>query len=164
MPKYWVKNYFAHGSFPEVGQKQKTEKKEEEDWTMVITMAKLRMAHASTHGARKPPGPISRQIQPYLIKIDFQDNFQTLSAISTVMTNFREQCLRARAFSHFCPLLPPVSNTWPVGQLCQINLYLPLQVFIFPRVLYWVGLEIYRVGEVVMDINMGLCGGGEIKR
>ena len=29
MPKYWVKNYFAHGSFPEVGQKQKTEKKKE---------------------------------------------------------------------------------------------------------------------------------------
>ena len=27
MPKYWVKNYFAHGSFLEVGQKQKTEKK-----------------------------------------------------------------------------------------------------------------------------------------
>ena len=24
---------------------------------MVIIMAKLRMAHASTHGARKPPGP-----------------------------------------------------------------------------------------------------------
>ena len=24
---------------------------------MVITMAKLPMAHASTHGARKPPGP-----------------------------------------------------------------------------------------------------------
>ena len=28
MPKYWVKNYFAHGRFPEVGQKQKTEKRE----------------------------------------------------------------------------------------------------------------------------------------
>ena len=28
MPKYRVKNYFAHGSFPEVGQKQKMEKKE----------------------------------------------------------------------------------------------------------------------------------------
>ena len=28
MPKYWVKNYFAHGSFPEVGQKQKTEERE----------------------------------------------------------------------------------------------------------------------------------------
>ena len=26
MPKYLLKNYFAHGSFPEVGQKQKTEK------------------------------------------------------------------------------------------------------------------------------------------
>ena len=25
---------------------------------MVITMAKLRMAHADTYGARKPPGPI----------------------------------------------------------------------------------------------------------
>ena len=25
---------------------------------LVITMAKLRMAHASPHGARKPPGPI----------------------------------------------------------------------------------------------------------
>ena len=24
---------------------------------MVITMAKQRMVHASTHGARKPPGP-----------------------------------------------------------------------------------------------------------
>ena len=28
MPKYWGKNYFAHGSFQEVGQKQKKEKKE----------------------------------------------------------------------------------------------------------------------------------------
>ena len=62
MPKYWVKNYFARGRFPEVGQKQKTEKKErkrerEKDRKLVKTMAKLRMAHASTHGARKPPGP-----------------------------------------------------------------------------------------------------------
>ena len=30
MPKYWVKNYFAHGRFPEVGQKQKTEKEKKE--------------------------------------------------------------------------------------------------------------------------------------
>ena len=28
MPKYWGNNYFAHGSFPEVGQKQKTDEKE----------------------------------------------------------------------------------------------------------------------------------------
>ena len=31
MPKYWVKNYFAHGRFPEVGQKQKTKEKEEKE-------------------------------------------------------------------------------------------------------------------------------------
>ena len=30
MPKYWLKNYFAHGRFPEVGQKQKTEKNKED--------------------------------------------------------------------------------------------------------------------------------------
>ena len=29
---------------------------------MLITMAKLRMAHASTHGARKPPGPTNEKI------------------------------------------------------------------------------------------------------
>ena len=31
MPKYWGGNYFAHGRFPEVGQKQKTERKKEEE-------------------------------------------------------------------------------------------------------------------------------------
>ena len=61
----------------EVGQKQKTEREytpgtagcpggrdrtlarreREKDRKFVITMAKLCMAHASTHGARKPPGP-----------------------------------------------------------------------------------------------------------
>ena len=29
MPKYWGKQIFTHGRFPEVGEKQKTEKKEE---------------------------------------------------------------------------------------------------------------------------------------
>ena len=27
MPKYWGKQIFTHGNFPEVGQKQKTERK-----------------------------------------------------------------------------------------------------------------------------------------
>ena len=57
MPKYWVKHYFAHGRFPEVGQKQKTEKERKKERKLMKTMAKLCMAHASTHGARKPPGP-----------------------------------------------------------------------------------------------------------
>ena len=56
MPKYWVKNYFAHGRFPKVGQKQNTEKKKERrkgDRKLVITMAKLCMAHASRLGQNK---------------------------------------------------------------------------------------------------------------
>ena len=42
-----------------MGKKEKTEKKKKKkrERKLVITMAKLRMAHASTHGARKPPGP-----------------------------------------------------------------------------------------------------------
>ena len=49
MPKYWVKNYFAHGRFPEVDQKQKTEERERK---------KERLNDGenngqATHGARK---------------------------------------------------------------------------------------------------------------
>ena len=48
MPKYWGKQIFAHGRFPRSGSKAKDGEKREEkkDRTMVITMAKLRMAHA----------------------------------------------------------------------------------------------------------------------
>ena len=62
MPKYWGKQIFSLRSFPEMGQKQKTEREKERserDWTMVITMASYllqtppRVAHA------KPPGPTS---------------------------------------------------------------------------------------------------------
>ena len=48
MPKYWVKNSFAHGSFPEVGQKQKTEKKEKRKRPKVGDNN-----GQATHGARK---------------------------------------------------------------------------------------------------------------
>ena len=48
MPKYWVKNYFAHGRFPEVGQKQKTEEKEEEE-----RLNDGDNNGQATHGARK---------------------------------------------------------------------------------------------------------------
>ena len=53
MPKYWGKQIFTHGRFPEVGEKQKTEKKKR----------KRRRANDgksngyATHGAFKPPGP-----------------------------------------------------------------------------------------------------------
>ena len=55
MPKYWVKNYFAHGRFPEVGQKQKTEKKEREKERLNNgnNNGQLRIANATSGGARK---------------------------------------------------------------------------------------------------------------
>ena len=45
------------GEKAEDGGKREKERKKER--LMVKTMAKLRMAHASTHGARNPPGPKS---------------------------------------------------------------------------------------------------------
>ena len=45
------------GSKAEDGERKKERK-------LVITMAKLRMAHASTHGARKPPGPMFSSFLP----------------------------------------------------------------------------------------------------
>ena len=43
MPKYWGKQIFTHGRFPEVGEKQKA----------------YGQLHFVSHHARKPPGPIS---------------------------------------------------------------------------------------------------------
>ena len=53
MPKYWVKNYFSHGSFSEVGQKQKTERERR-------GAERLNDGNnngQAMHGARKPLGP-----------------------------------------------------------------------------------------------------------
>ena len=44
MPKYWGKQIFTHGRFPEVGQNQKTEREKKE--------------RGLNDGARKPPRPI----------------------------------------------------------------------------------------------------------
>ena len=51
MPKYWVKNYFAHGRFHEVGQKQKTEGKKEERERERLNDGSYN--GQATHGARK---------------------------------------------------------------------------------------------------------------
>ena len=55
MPKYWVKNYFAHGRFPEVGQKQKTErkKKRRERLNDGNNNGRLRIANATSGGTSK---------------------------------------------------------------------------------------------------------------
>ena len=44
---------------------------------MVITMAKLRMAHASTHGARKPPGPKDRTMAITMAKLRMAHAWRT---------------------------------------------------------------------------------------
>ena len=54
MPKYWGVNYFAHGSFPEVGQKQKTEKKRKKEKKEKKEKTKVGDNNGqATHGARK---------------------------------------------------------------------------------------------------------------
>ena len=57
MPKYWGKQIFSLGSFPEVGQKQKTEKKErkreEERLNDGNNNCQLRIANVTSDGPRK---------------------------------------------------------------------------------------------------------------
>ena len=66
MPKYWVKNYFAHGRFPEVGQKQKTEKKKKRERKRERLNDGDNNGQA-THGARKPPGPTLLSFQSVVV-------------------------------------------------------------------------------------------------
>ena len=50
MPKYWGNQNFSRGSFPEVGQKQKTEKERLNDGN---NNGQLRIAKATSAGARQ---------------------------------------------------------------------------------------------------------------
>ena len=54
MLNYWGKQIFSHGSFPEVGQKQKTEKeRKKERLNDGNNNGQLRIANATSGGARK---------------------------------------------------------------------------------------------------------------
>ena len=56
MPKYWGKQIFSLRSFPEVGQRQKTEKKERKNERRAKVgnnNGQLRIANATSGGARK---------------------------------------------------------------------------------------------------------------
>ena len=55
MPKYWGKQIFAHGRFPEVGQKQKTEikRKKEERLNDGNNNGQLRIENTTLVGALK---------------------------------------------------------------------------------------------------------------
>ena len=50
MPRYWGKQIFTLGSFPKVGQKQKTKRKERLDGN---NNGQVRIANATSGGARK---------------------------------------------------------------------------------------------------------------
>ena len=119
MPKYWGKNYFAHGSFPEMGQKQKAEeieiKKERlndgNNNGQAMHGARkppgpICMAHTSTHGARKPPGP--KSLINYFIKGNLYLIFKYL------FYSFGRKCLLAQAacVRHVCLRAPCVA--WPL--------------------------------------------------
>ena len=56
MPKYWGKQIFSLGSFPEVSQKKKTEKNKKTEH-VGNNNGQLLIANATSGGARKPPGP-----------------------------------------------------------------------------------------------------------
>ena len=68
---------------------------------MVITMAKLRMAHASTHGARKPPGPtyyqmfleITTILALYYMKLQTTEKYSGFSTWSVDLKMSRMPCL-----------------------------------------------------------------------
>ena len=67
MPKYWGKQIFTHGRFPEVGQKQKTEEKTKKKKTKErlndgINNGQLRIATPPRVAHAKPPGPKSMYI------------------------------------------------------------------------------------------------------
>ena len=67
MPKYWG-NRFSHTRDSPKWVKSKRRKKRRKK-QLVITMAKLRMAHASTHSARKPPGPKCKKFKTYILSL-----------------------------------------------------------------------------------------------
>ena len=86
MPKYWGKQLFAHRRFPEVGQKQKTEREGKK--TMVITIANLHMAHASRLGQHKLNFIYYTLFIPYSTTIIYNNVGIELSSLVPLALNF----------------------------------------------------------------------------
>ena len=83
MPKYWGKQIFALGSFPEVVQKQKTERKtkrKKERLNYGNNNGQLRNANATSGGARKAAWANKTLfLQSSSLKLDlekFSDSYQ----------------------------------------------------------------------------------------
>ena len=56
MPKYWGKQIFTHGRFPEVGEKEKTEKKEKKGEEKKVIFRTFFLLFTASVRSR-PPGP-----------------------------------------------------------------------------------------------------------
>ena len=73
-----MKNYFTHGRFPEVGQKQNTEKKKEKE------RAKVGDNNGqATHGARKHAWRTQAAWANIFFKLYFDPNFGNRSTVFT---------------------------------------------------------------------------------
>ena len=59
MPKFWGKQISTHRRFPEVGQKQKTEKKKREKERLKVGNNNGQLRIAPQVAQAKPPGPIA---------------------------------------------------------------------------------------------------------
>ena len=76
MPKYWGKQIFSLGRFPEVGQKQKTEKKEwEKKLKFGNNNGQLRIANATSGGARKATWTKRKVVQNLILYFFNHPNF-----------------------------------------------------------------------------------------
>ena len=85
MPKYWGKQIFSHGSFPKVGEKQKTWKRKKEkesrwkQWPASLRPPP-RVAHAST------PGPTNYLFISFVFHLT--GNFSWIYKFSVSWQNF----------------------------------------------------------------------------
>ena len=97
MPKYWWKQIFAHGRFPEVGRKQKTEREEKKRLNDGNNNGQ------ATHGARKHAWRtqaawatrIPWSISLFFFSLFFSPSFafDPLRGISRVRNNFSPNIL-----------------------------------------------------------------------
>ena len=103
------------------GKKKKKRKKR----TMAITMAKLRLAHASTHGARKPTGP--KKIRP-MYAFTLEESYPNLMDDTFIAIFHNKNNSSPIVYKLQSPIFANIQNH---------NMYSPLctSAFLFPRLL-----------------------------
>ena len=107
-----------------VKSKRRREKKERKrERKLVKTMAKLRMAHASTHGARKPPGPkwLPEWQNFYLRKKCICIHLYLNGCPFEIITAWQNDCCATKCLpDHVTHWLPPCVMQWRNYIQCDI--------------------------------------------